>query len=371
MAVIERTDREEIRESLRRWLNKKLPEASDLKVSALEAPSTSGFSNQTIFFDAEWREGDNVCSERMVARLECEGHGLYLDYDIGNQYAVMAALEKQEGIAVPKMLWMEEDSSILGTRFFAMTRAEGRVPADDPPFTAEGWVLALAPEDRARLCDNGLRVLSLIHSLDPSTLGLEFLSRPRLGSTPLDQEIAYYKRYYEWAAEGHHYPTVEAGFRWVQTHRPTEPEPIVLNWGDARIGNMMFAPDMSVAAVFDWEMASFGSPEKDLGWWLFMHRHHTEGFGLPHPDGFPSREETIARYEELSGHVVRYAHFYEAFAALRGAVIMIRLARLMIDAGLLPADHGMAENNGSSRILAALLGLPAPAGEGIRLISKN
>jgi aminoglycoside phosphotransferase (APT) family kinase protein len=118
-------------------------------------------------------------------------------------------------------------------------------------------------------------------------------------------------------------------------------------------------------------MASFGSPEQDLGWWLFMHRHHTEGFGLPHPEGFPSPAEVITRYEELSGHTVRHAHFYEAFAALRGSVIMVRLARMMIDAGLLPPDHGMAENNGSSRILATLLGLPAPVGDGIRLISKS
>jgi hypothetical protein len=43
----------------------------------------------------------------------------------------------------------------------------------------------------------------------------------------------------------------------------------------------------------------------------------------------------------------------------------------MIGAGLLSPEADMAENNGSSRILADLCGLPAPAGEGIRLISKS
>jgi hypothetical protein len=52
-------------------------------------------------------------------------------------------------------------------------------------------------------------------------------------------------------------------------------------------------------------------------------------------------------------------------------VIMVRLARMMIDAGLLPADSGMAHNNGSSRILSDLLGLPAPDGAGVALISKR
>jgi len=44
---------------------------------------------------------------------------------------------------------------------------------------------------------------------------------------------------------------------------------------------------------------------------------------------------------------------------------------MMSDAGLLPADSGMAHNNGSSRILADLLGLPAPEGAGVALISKR
>jgi aminoglycoside phosphotransferase (APT) family kinase protein len=371
MALVEKSDLEAARETLERWLRRKLWDRARVAVSALSAPSASGFSNETLFFEVSWDDLGTTRREPMVARLQADGAGLYPTYDITAQYRVMAALGESTSIPVPGMLWLEEDPSILGAPFFAMTGVDGRVPADDPPFTASGWVLDLTPDERAELNDNALRVLVEIHALDPIELGLDFLARPELGDSPLDQEIAYYERYYAWAAEGRSHPTLEGAFRWIHTNRPAERETAVLSWGDARIGNMIFGAEREVLAVLDWEMATLASPEQDLGWWLFMHRHHTEGFGLPHPDGFPSREAVIRRYEELSGRKVRNLDFYEAFAALRGATIMVRLSSMMIGAGLLPPEADMAENNGSSRILADLCGLPAPAGKGIRLISKN
>lgn len=370
MALVDRTDLLALRVALHGWLAARLPEAGGLEVSGLDVPTASGFSNETVFFDAAWHEGAGARSRRLVARLQVDGPGLYPDPDIRAQYAVMRALHGR-GVAVPEVLWFETDPSVLGTPFFVMERRAGRVPADDPPFTATGWVLDLAPAERARLCDNALKQLVALHALDPGRLGLDFLARPELGGTPLEQELAYYRRYHAWAAEGREHPIIDEAFAWLEGNRPSGPERVVLSWGDARIGNMMFGPDLEVTAVLDWEMAAFAAPEQDLGWWLFMHRHHTEGFELPHPDGFPQREEVIARYEELSGRTVPDIAYYEVLAALRGAVIMVRLARMMIDAGLLPADSGMARNNGSSRILAALIGLPAPGGDGVSLISKG
>lgn len=371
MALVGKTDLEAARDALERWLRRKLRDRADVAVSALSAPTASGFSNETLTFDVSWDDLGTTRRESMVARLQGNGPGLYPSYDITLQYRVMAALGESTSIPVPAMLWLEEDPCVLGAPFFVMTGVDGRVPADDPPFTASGWVLDLTPHERAELNDNALRVLAEIHALDPVELGLEFLARPELGDSPLDQEIAFYERYYAWAAEGRSHPTLEAAFQWIHANRPTDPEARILSWGDARIGNMIFGTGHEVLAVLDWEMATLASPEQDLGWWLFFHRHHTEGVALPHPEGFPNRDAVVRRYEELSGRKVRNLDFYEAFAALRGATIMVRLAYMMIGAGLLPPEADMAENNGSSRILADLCGLPAPAGKGIRLISKN
>ena len=112
-------------------------------------------------------------------------------------------------------------------------------------------------------------------------------------------------------------------------------------------------------------MATVASPMLDLGWWLFMQRHHTTGYGIPHPDGMPTREQTIRRYQELTGHSTEHIDFYEALSALRGAVIMIRLATMMVEANMLPADADTLHNNPGSRILAELTGQPAPDGQGL------
>ena len=163
------------------------------------------------------------------------------------------------------------------------------------------------------MCDNALVALAKVHAADIDALGLDFLDRPELGATPLDQHIADWRTTYAWAAEGEINPTVEAGFDWIEANRPTEPEPTVLNWGDARLGNLLIADDLSVNGILDWEMVCLGSPEMDLGWWLLLQRHHTEGIGLPLPEGFPATQEIIAPLHRADGHQVRYADFYEAF----------------------------------------------------------
>jgi aminoglycoside phosphotransferase (APT) family kinase protein len=289
------------------------------------------------------------------------GASVFPDYDFHAEFRVIQALGRA-GLPVPEALWYEPDTSVVGGEFIVTQRCYGQVPTDDPPFTVTGWVLDLAPEQRAALCENAIQVLARIHAVDWHEQGLAFLDRRELGWLGLDQHLAHWENTFEWAAEGESNPTVEAGFEWIRENRPTEEEPIVLNWGDARIGNMMFAKDMSVAGVLDWEMVSLGSPDLELGWWLFLLRHHTEGIGAPLPAGFPTREETIARYEQLTGHQLKHIDFYEAFAGLRLAILMHRAGNLMIDAGLLPPDAPMKLNNPASQLLARLIGAPAPEG---------
>ena len=122
-----------------------------------------------------------------------------------------------------------------------------------------------------------------------------------------------------------------------------------------------------VQAVIDWEMVTLGSPITDLGWWLFLDRHHSEGLGAPRLPGFPAYDETVARYEEWSGFDAGHVDYYQIFAAFRFAVIMIRLAQQMVEYGVMPADTDYETNNTVTRMLAKLLKLPPPGdpGEGV------
>ena len=76
-------------------------------------------------------------------------------------------------------------------------------------------------------------------------------------------------------------------------------------------------------------MVTLGNGEADLGWSFFLDRHHSDGIGQPRLPGFPSYEESTARYEELTGRPAKNVHFYEVFSGFRFGCVMMRLAQQM------------------------------------------
>ena len=344
---------EEVRGGLQSWLESKLPGAA---ITTCDVPSASGMSNLTVLFSATTDAGE----EEFVARVAPDGPAVFMEYDLAKEATVMNALAGI-GIAVPVVRWVEQDPSFLGAQFLVMERKSGRVPADDPPFTATGWVLELSDEEQRRMCVNSLEAMAAIHNADWKGLGLGFLA-PAEGTDVLDADLAKWRTVYDWARGDDVNPTVDAGFAWLSDNRPVDDREPVLNWGDARIGNMMFGDELEVNAILDWEMVGLGQPDVEVAWWLFLLRHHTEGIGMPYPSGFPSREEVVAIYEKAASRSVDHLDFYEVWAALRLSILMHRAGNLMIEVGLLPSDAPMKLNNPASQLLAKLIGAPSPDG---------
>jgi aminoglycoside phosphotransferase (APT) family kinase protein len=343
------------------WLKRKLPAARDLRVGELVAPQSSGFSNETLLFDLEYTEAGAVHRRALVVRIEPAGESVFPEYDLALQFRTMDILGGTD-VRVPRVCWIEtEDRDVLGGGFYIMEQVRGRVPPDQPPYHAAGWMTEIAPAERTAIWWGGIETLARIHRLDYRALGFQFLERPALGATPLDWQIAYYERYLHWATPGRRQPTIEAALDWVKRHRPAD-EPTVLCWGDARIGNIIF-DGTDPAAVLDWEMVALGSPEMDLAWSIFLDRHHSEGIDVPRLEGLPGREETVARYEALTGHTVRHLEYYEIFAAFRFAAIMARIGHLMVAYGIMDETMGreFEVNNSVTRLLAKMLALPTPS----------
>jgi aminoglycoside phosphotransferase (APT) family kinase protein len=370
MAVQNRLDAEATAAALRTWLAARLPDARDVQVSDVQVPATSGMSYLSVLVTARWRDRDTRDPrrwhvERLVVRLQPPSGGVFPRYDLDAEFQIMRALADTPAVPVPEARWLETEPAVLGAPFLVMRHVAGRVPPDDPPYSHTGWVLDLGEDGQRRLYDNGLRALAAVASAEVDPGALRAFTDQAPGEIPskhasgLDNQLAYYQHLYEWTFPGGH-PTLEAGLAWAREHRPDEGPPRV-SWGDSRIGNMIFADDLSVAAVLDWELASLADPELDLGWWQFMLRMNSEGVGAPPPPGFPDRTATVERFEELSGHRVLHLDYYEAFAALRAAIIIGRIGNMMIDAGFLPADSPMPISNPASTILADLLVLPPPA----------
>ena len=114
-------------------------------------------------------------------------------------------------------------------------------------------------------------------------------------------------------------------------HLPVSPR-LSFNWGDARIGNILFR-DFAPVAVLDWEMATLGPPEADLAWWLVFNRIHISGRGLAGPAGFPSEAEAVEQYEADTGWPVRDLRYYQVWAALRAGLLLFRFNDMMVRGG--------------------------------------
>jgi aminoglycoside phosphotransferase (APT) family kinase protein len=354
MAIGDQRDPEETRAQLTPWFAARLPGARDVAVENLVVP-TIGFSNETLLLDLGWSDERGRHQEPLVIRVRPKGQ-VFPEYDLARQYDVMQRLAGTD-VPVPNMRWFEASDAVLGQSFYVMDRIVGVVPPDNPPYHVAGVCTEMSPASREALWWDGLDKLAKVHALDWKKLGFGYLDAPQWGKSPLEQQLNYYAHFLEWAYEGKQHPICAPALQWLRENRPSD-EPVALCWGDSRIGNMMFHQDRCVA-VLDWEMVALGNPEQDLAWWLFLDWHHSTGIGVDRLAGFPTKEATIARYEELTGRKVRHLHYYEVFAAFRFAVIMCRIVTLVQAAGL-PMPDNYAIDNTCTQGLAGLLGMPRP-----------
>ena len=85
-----------------------------------------------------------------------------------------------------------------------------------------------------------------------------------------------------------------------------------------------------LVAVFDWELATIGDPLADVAYltvtWAQEGDPEDTSFSslsaATRREGFPTREELIARYEERSGRPVGELNWYGALALWKAAVFM-------------------------------------------------
>jgi aminoglycoside phosphotransferase (APT) family kinase protein len=359
MALSGNRDPEALRAALAGWLARKLDlDDGEVRVGDLDLPP-QGFSNETAYFEASWPESGAARTESLVARIQPDGHQLFLDADVLLQWRMMEAVAASSAVPVPPLFFAEPDASVIGSPFFVMGKVDGRVPTDLPPYHAVGWMVDdLSPAERARLWCNGIDTLAGLHEIDRHER-FSFLDTPALGEAGLDQHLGQIENWHRWAAAGRPQPVVDVAMRHLRAHQPVDTDVGVV-WGDARLGNILFADDLSVAAVLDWEMAALGPGEVDLGWWLFMDRFYSEGLGVPRLAGLPDRAATVAHYESRRGRVVRDLEYYEVLAAVRMAVVIIRSTDKQVEYGVLDPATTMGTNNPATQLLAEMLGLPVP-----------
>jgi aminoglycoside phosphotransferase (APT) family kinase protein len=332
-----RRDLDELAAALTSWVKQAI--APGVSVVDVASPG-NGMSSETVLFAVHRDDGPDESFAARLAPLP-ELHPVFPGYDLGLQRRCMDVVREHTTVPAPEVRFAEPDPAWLGTPFLVMTRIHGDAPPDMPPYVFGGWLLDAAPEERRRLQDASVEVLARVHQLTPDRVDLSFLAAPQHGTSPLDQQLGYQRWFYEWARDGATFPLIERTLDWLVRNRPVE-GPTVLNWGDARIGNILFR-DFEPVGVLDWEMATLGPVEVDVAWMVFLHRFFDDlavRFDLPGIPGFMDRADVASTYQSLTGHAVRDLEWFEVFAALRFAVISVRTSARAIAYGTMepPSD---------------------------------
>jgi aminoglycoside phosphotransferase (APT) family kinase protein len=223
-------------------------------------------------------------------------------HDVLREARLLRALEGTP-VRVPRVLATCDDDSLLGAPFYLMEEVHGSVVTTDVPAAID------APDDRRRIAEELVDGLVELHAVDWRACGLEGYGRP---SGYLERQLRRFGGLWE-HNKTRELPIVEEVGGWLAANMPESPESTIVH-GDYRLGNVMIGddPPPRLVAIFDWELSTIGDPLADVGYLTVTWAQagdppdvaYSSLSAATRREGFPSREELVARYEERSGREV-------------------------------------------------------------------
>jgi aminoglycoside phosphotransferase (APT) family kinase protein len=241
-------------------------------------------------------------------------------HDVLREARLLRALEGTP-VRVPRVLAVGDDEEVLGVPFYVMEEVHGSVLASSIPDPLD------TPEERARTSEELVDALVEVHAVDWRACGLEGYGKP---TGYLDRQVRRFTGLWE-HNKTRELPVVEELGEWLRDNMPDSQEATIVH-GDYRLGNVMMADSApaELVAIFDWELSTIGDPLADLGYmtvtWVEPDDPQDTMFAnlnaVTRREGFSTREELIARYEERSGRSMSALNWYQALALWKAAVFM-------------------------------------------------
>jgi aminoglycoside phosphotransferase (APT) family kinase protein len=277
------------------------------------SPIGHGHSNVTYLL----RSGD----AELVLRRPPRGPLPPSAHDVLREARLLRALAPT-GARVPRVLAVGDDEAVIGAPFYVMERVAGTVVTDELPPDLD------TPAQRRRLGEELVDALVEVHAVDWRACGLVGFSSDPDGY--LERQLRRFGGLWE-HLKTREIDAVEHVGAWLAEHRPRSPAATIVH-GDYRLGNAMMATGAParLVAIFDWEMATIGDPLADLGYlcalWVQRDDPELPGLfefgGITRREGFLTRAELVARYEERSGRPMTDIRWYRTLALWKAAVFM-------------------------------------------------
>ncbi len=222
---------------------------------------------------------------------------------------------------VPDVLAVCEDTAVIGSPFYLMEMIAGEVIVSSVPDALD------TPPQRRRIGEQLIDALVEIHAVDWRAAGLEGFGKP---TGYLERQLRRFGGLWE-LNKTREIEAVEGVGKWLAENMPSSGEATIVH-GDFRLGNTLFASaaPAHLEAVLDWEMATIGDPLADIGYLCMMWTQAGDPTGglrehlgkVTRSEGFPTREELIARYEEGSGRSMKDVRWYTTLALWKSVVFM-------------------------------------------------
>ena len=255
----------------------------------------------------------------VIVRRPPQGMVLPTAHDMAREFRFLSALAPLD-FPVPTPIAFCHDASLLGAPFYLMSEAKGLILRNQQG--AEHLDVAT----RAAIGPNLIATLALLHSYDPTALGLTGGGDPREYLTrQIDRWLRQVTQVTTFAPRVTETVT-RVGADLLQ-QLPTTTQVGIVH-GDFRLDNVVVNSDGTIQAVLDWEIASIGDPLADIGifgvYWMDADDTRMNGINSATMlQGFASRAELYALYGELRRIDPARISYYQHFGSWKLACILI------------------------------------------------
>jgi aminoglycoside phosphotransferase (APT) family kinase protein len=257
--------------------------------------------------------------QTLILRRPPSGYRARSAHDMAREYDIQHALRPFYPY-VPEMVARCDDSRLIGSDFYVMTKVEGLILRKDPPSD-----VVLSSAGTRQMCTSVIDRLVDLHQVDIELAGLDRLSR---GDGYVARQVGGWSERYR-RAKTWNVPSFESTMRWLEANQPGDSARCLIH-NDFRFDNVVLdRSDLTrVLGVLDWEMATVGDPLMDVGgalaYWVerdddvVMRRLRRQPTHLP---GMLTRADVWRYYSSQAGIEVANPLFYEVFGLFRLAVI--------------------------------------------------